>query len=281
MWEALGSVGWERDDSVPGGTPGVPELPVFAHLPLLVNEQRKKLSKRREEVAVESYRDRGYLPEAFVNFLALLGWSPPSGEEIFTVDQLIAWFQLDQVNHSPAFFDTAKFTHINGEYIRALPLDDFVDACRPWTIGPDTPWPSDSFDPAVFAALAPRVQERVAVLDEVPAMVDFAFLDAPDVDQAAWQKTVVGDPVATDILQGALDAYQTLTDDWTLDALKDATAALADTVGRKLGKAQAPIRVAVMGRTRGLPLFDSLAVLGRAETRRRLGVALDRLAAAP
>ena len=100
---------------------GTPALPVFAHLPMLVNEQRKKLSKRRDPVAVESYRDQGYLPEAFVNYLACWAGALPGGEEVFTRDQMIAWFRLEDVNHSPAFFDVAKLTHLNGEYIRAMP----------------------------------------------------------------------------------------------------------------------------------------------------------------
>ncbi|HWE70430.1 MAG TPA: glutamate--tRNA ligase, partial [Acidimicrobiales bacterium] len=113
MWEALASLGWVTDGSTGADPEPIPPLPVFAHLPMLVNEQRKKLSKRRDPVAVESYRDQGYLPEAFVNYLALLGWSPPGGEEIFDVEQLVQWFDLKAVNHSPAFFDVVKLTHIN------------------------------------------------------------------------------------------------------------------------------------------------------------------------
>src|SRR5664280_2246267 len=132
LWEALISLGWTTDGSAGAAGAPAPGLPVFAHLPMLVNEQRKKLSKRRDPVAVESYRDQGYLPEAFVNYLGLLGWSPPGEDEIFTVDQMAEWFRLEDVNHSPAFFDVAKLTHMNGEYIRAMPLDTFIEACRPW-----------------------------------------------------------------------------------------------------------------------------------------------------
>src|SRR5208282_1993617 len=153
-----------------------PALPAFAHLPMLVNEKRQKLSKRRDPVAVEDYRRQGFLPEAFVNYLALLGWSPKGGEELFGVDQLVSWFRLEDVNHSPAFFDVAKLTHINGEYIRALPVEEFVERCGPWLEGEAAPWPAGGFDPAAFARLAPLVQERVATLGEVPAMVDFVFL---------------------------------------------------------------------------------------------------------
>jgi glutamyl-tRNA synthetase len=177
-------------------------------------------------------------------------------------------------------------------------VDAFVEATRPWVDpvpgawvpggwrDPDTgqpaveppPWPRERFDARRFAALAAVTQERVAVLSEVPELVDFLFLeDAPD-DEDSWRKAMEGDDLAPRILADALAAYETCP--WDKVALHEATLALAESVGRKLGKAQAPIRVAVMGRTRGLPLFDSLEVVGRDETRRRLAAALSRLAAA-
>jgi len=249
-------------------------LPAYAHLPMLVNEQRKKLSKRRDPVAVESYRAQGYLPNAFVNYLALLGWSHPSGRELLDVDEIVEAFRLADVNRSPAFFDVAKLTHLNGEHIRRMPVDAFIDACRPWTEGDHAPWPPDRFDPAAFAALAPLVQERVSVLGEVPAMVDFLFLADPPIDGVAWAQ-VAADDQAGAILRAALDAYRTCP--WEADALHQATAAVAAGAGRKLGQAQAPIRVAVTGRRVGPPLFEAMAVLGRAETLRRLEAAIDRL----
>ncbi len=280
VWEALGSLGWTTDGfgGVAAGTPA-PDLPLFAHLPMLVNEARKKLSKRRDPVAVESYRDRGYLPEAFVNYLGLLGWSPPDDVgEIFSVEQMRRWFRLEDVNHAPAFFDVVKLTHMNGEYIRAMPTAAFIEACRPWLEGEGCPWPTGAFDESVFEAMAPVVQERVAVLEEVPAMVDFLFLEAPTVDPDVWEKAVVGDEAAPAILAAAADAYAALADDWSAAALHAATLALAESVGRKLGKAQAPIRVAVTGRRVGPPLFESLAVLGPDRTLARLRAALDRVA---
>ena len=99
---------------------------------MLVNEQRKKLSKRQDPVAVESYRDQGFLPEAFRNYLALLGWSPPGDEEKVDVETLVGEFRLEDVHHAPAFFDVQKLTHLNGEYIRELPVDEFVARSRPW-----------------------------------------------------------------------------------------------------------------------------------------------------
>jgi glutamyl-tRNA synthetase len=157
-----------------------------------------------------------------------------------------------------------------------MPLDRFIAACAPWVTGDATPWVPTEFDPATFAALAPPLQERVAVLDEVPDMVDFAFLQRPDIDEEAWAKSVTGDPVATEILAGALASYQSLVGSWQVDTLKAATLAVAVGVDRKLGKAQAPIRLATMGRPRGLPLFDSLEVLGPDRTLQRLRDALAR-----
>jgi len=276
VWEALGSAGWTTDGlSGESGLP-TPPLPVFAHLPMLVNQQRKKLSKRRDPVAVESYRDQGYLPEAFVNYLALLGWSPPGGEEIFNAEEMIEWFRLEDVNHSPAFFDVAKLTHINGEYIRALPLATFIEASQPWLTGDGTPWAAAGFDREVFAALAPLVQERVSTLSEVPAMVDFMFLDEPVIDEEDWNKAVADNELAGTILSGAVDAYRGLADQWTRDALHAATKAVGDGVGRTLGKAQAPIRVAVTGRRVGPPLFEALELLGPDRTLARLTGALAR-----
>ena len=279
VWEALAALGWVADDGSGSGGFPTPGLPVFAHLPMLVNEQRKKLSKRRDPVAVESYRDQGYLPEAFVNYLALLGWSPPGGEELFDRQQLVGWFALEDVNHSPAFFDVQKLTHINGEYIRALSLDAFVEACGPWVTGEAAPWPADRFDPEVFRRLAPLVQERVAVLGEVAPMIDFVFLEEPVLDPDSWAKAVAGDAEAGTILAAATAAYGELADGgtWNAEALHAATLAVGEQVGRKLGKAQAPLRVAVTGRRVGPPLFESLAELGPDVTLARLRAASDRL----
>jgi glutamyl-tRNA synthetase len=263
----------------------------------LVNEQGKKLSKRRDPVAVELYRAQGYLPEAFRNYLALLGWSP-GDEEIVGVETLIARFRLEDVQRSPAFFDVKKLAHINGVYIRALSVEGFVEAARPWVDpqpgawapggwrDPDTgapavpraPWPPERYDAGLFDSLAAVTQERVGVLSEVPALVDFLFLADAPIDEASWQKAVAGDELAPRILGDALAAYAECA--WDKDALHAVTLGIAEAAGRKLGKAQAPIRVAVMGRTSGLPLFDSLAVLGRDETRRRMAAALARLAPA-
>jgi len=249
--------------------------PLYGHLPVIVNEKRQKLSKRRDDVALEEFRERGYLPQAMRNYLALLGWGPPSGKEIMSIGEMVEEFSLDDVNPSPAFFDIQKLDHVNAEHIRALPLTTFVRDSLPW-LEVDAPWPPENFDLAAFETVAPLVQERVRKLSEVPAMVDFVFLDRPEIDPAAWEKGVVEVSDAAGLLEKAAAAYAEL-EDWSAPALHDATLAVGEAFGLKLGKAQAPIRVAVTGRTVGLPLFESLTVLGRGRTLDRVHAARARL----
>ena len=257
LWKALGR-----------GDP-----PVFAHVPVLVNEKRQKLSKRRDPVAVEGYRDEGYLPEAMVNYLALLGWSPVD-REILSLDEMVVEFRLEEVNNSPAFFDVAKLRHFNGEYIRALPVGRFIELCRPWL--DNAPWPPEAFDEDAFARMAALVQERIATLQEVPGMVDFLFLDDPPLDEAAWDKAVTRAPGAREILtavgSGLVDCV------WDAASIRQVIESAAEANGLKLAKAQAPVRVAITGRTVGPPLFESIEVLGRERAVARLEAALRRLA---
>ncbi|MGH7734949.1 MAG: glutamate--tRNA ligase, partial [Gemmatimonadales bacterium] len=249
--------------------------PAFAHLPMLVNEKRQKLSKRRDPVAVEFYRDEGYLPEAMRNYLALLGWSHPQGEEIIPLDELVAQFRLEDVNHSPAFFDVQKLRHVNAEYLRAMPVGEFVVTAQPWLAPPRAPWHEDQFDPGAFAKLAPLVQERVSVLGEIPRMVDFIFLAEPVVDDKSWRDATKDPEAAATVLGGALKAFGAVA--WSAAELHAATLAVAEQAGLKLNKAQAPIRVAVTGRSVGPPLFESLEVLGRDRAVARIEAALARL----
>ncbi|MFI6983922.1 glutamate--tRNA ligase [Embleya sp. NPDC050154] len=259
LWEALGAT-----------------APQWAHLPVIVNEKRQKLSKRRDKVALESYLDEGYLPEALVNYLFLLGWGPKDDVEIRPYAELEQLFDLRDVNKSSAFFDVKKLSSFNADYIRALDADAFVKACEPWVLGEKAPWAKEAYDPAVFAEVAPLVQTRITVLDEVPMYVDFLFLDAPAEDEAAWAKAMK--PGAADVLASAREELAGA--EWNVDALKAAVEAAGAAHGLKLSKSQAPVRVAVTGRTIGLPLFESLQVLGRDRVLSRIDAALARLATA-
>jgi glutamyl-tRNA synthetase len=249
LWEALGTT-----------------APTWAHVPLLVNEQRKKISKRRDKVALEQYRDEGYLPEAMVNYLMTLGWAPKGDTEIVPWATIEADFRLEDVTHSPAFFDLKKLAAFNGEYIRALPVDAFAAACEPWLqlwrmAHPEAVWNHDT-----WMAMAALVQTRVITLADAPAMVDFLFLPAPELDSSSVAKVTTPENAAV-LAESAL-AFASC--EWSADHIKTAFEAVAETHGLKLGKAQASVRVAVTGRTVGPPLFESMELLGRDETIRRI-----------
>jgi glutamyl-tRNA synthetase len=255
--------------------------PVWAHVPVVVNEKRQKLSKRRDKVALEAYRDEGYLADAMRNYLMLLGWAPSGDREIVPWSVIEAEFRLEEVNPSPAFFDEKKLRAFNGDYIRALTADEFVEACQPWLTGtrtiPPPPWDPADFDPAAFAAVAPLAQTRISVLSEIVPNVEFLFLATPEMDEASWARTMTA--AAADLLDDAIAAFDALPG-WDPESLKSALEAVGAQRGLKLGKAQAPVRVAVTGRTVGLPLFESLAVLGRDRTLARLRGARVRVPAA-
>ncbi|MDQ1429316.1 MAG: glutamyl-tRNA synthetase [Acidimicrobiaceae bacterium] len=241
--------------------------PTFAHLPLLVNERRHKLSKRRDKVALEQYRDEGFLPEAMVNYLALLGWSPGDDREILTTGQLIDEFRLTDVKSSPAFFDEKKLSSVDAEYIRALPQQEFVARSQAWLAERWTP-------------IAPLVQERARTLADAYAMSSFLFLPDPPLSAADWEKGLRQQPAFGAILAAALEAYSQC--DWDAATLKEVTIAVGVSNGvAQLGKAQAPIRLAVTGRSVGPPLFESLEAFGRERTLARLRAALARVPEAP
>ena len=249
--------------------------PTWAHVPVLVNEQRKKLSKRRDKVAVEQYREEGILPDAMVNYLMTLGWAPAGDTEIVPWQHIVDTFRLEDVNHSPAFFDIQKLQAFNGEYIRKMPLEVFISECEPFLTGETMPWPAGNFKQDIFRGMAELVQTRVTALTEVPAMVDFFFLDEPAIDEASWAKATK-DEWASAVLSETTVAYATA--EWNHDALKAVIEQVGEKHGLKLGKVQAPIRVAITGRTVGPPLFESLELLGRDTTLARLAAASQRLA---
>ncbi len=256
---------------------GLNYRPLFAHLPLLVDAQRRKLSKRRDDVAVGDYQAGGFLPEAMVNYLALLGWGPADGVEIRPIDEMIALFELGDVNASPAFFDVAKLTHINGEYIRALPADEFEQRVSPFLSG-------DAQETAALHAVAPLVQERVKTLVEVPEMIDFLWKE-PDVNEADWDKHVVRGAAGVAMLHATRQRLASITtSEWIAEkinqAVIDATIALGfvnDEGKPRLAKTQGPVRVALTGKAIGPPLWESLEFLGRETTLARLDAAISRV----
>ncbi len=253
---------------------GRPE--VFAHLPMLVNEGRQKLSKRKDAVSVADFAAEGYLPEAMVNYLALLGWGPKDGIEIRPLAEIVEQFRLEDVTPSPAFFDVKKLQHINAEYIRALPTDEFMERVRPFLTRGDAAL-------AVLEPIAALVQERVRLLTEVEPMIAFLLDEPIEIDDDSWTKAMVKGKAAPEMLDATIAALADL-DPWSADAIRTAIEGAAVGVGLvnaegqpQLSKAQGPVRVATTGRSVGPPLFESLQALGHERTVSRLRAARARL----
>jgi glutamyl-tRNA synthetase len=243
---------------------GYGPTPVFAHLPLLLNESRKKLSKRRDKVAVEDYRDEGYLPEAMRNYLALLGWAPGDDREIITLDQMIDEFRLEDVKSAGAIFDERKLQDVNAEYLRAMPTSELIERAQGWQL-------------ARWERLAPLVQERARTLAQVFGLTDFLYLPSIVIEPGEWEKAKRR-PTFGPILAAAAKRYADERLDWLAPSIQEATVAAGAEVGvEKAREAQAPIRLAVTGRSVGPPLWESLEVLGRDHTVGRIGDALRRL----
>ena len=250
------------------------DKPEYAHLPLLVNAQRKKLSKRRDDVSLVDFLRAGYLPEAIVNHLALLGWGPPDDVEIRPIAEIVDLFDLENVNKGPAFFDVAKLDHINGTYIRERSLEEFIDLAEPYVYGVDTevPWSPDAFDPAWFARVASEVQKRVNVLNEIPNWIDWMFVEKPTIDERSWTKVMVKGKAVFEILDGVIEAFETV--EWQADSLNAAVGAVGDALG---ARSQVPVRVAITGRNAGIPMWDAVELMDRDVILARLREARSRL----
>ncbi|HEX7225462.1 MAG TPA: glutamate--tRNA ligase [Candidatus Limnocylindria bacterium] len=252
--------------------------PRFGHIPLILNPDRSKMSKRKSQTAVSAYRAEGYLPEAMVNFMAFLGWSPGTEEEVFSLDELTRRFELDKVHKGGAIFDRERLDHLNGVYIRALSDDALALRLRPWI-------PAAVADDGL-RRLVPLVKERLVRLGDAPELL--AFVWEPDATVAGWydaptlaprKGTVEDARRAHDAARDALAAIDPA--DFAADHLEATARAAAEAAGMKAGDFFSPIRVAVTGRTVSPPLFDSLELLGRDRALARIGLALEKLGAVP
>ena len=258
---------------------GYGSVPAYAHLPLLVNAKRQKLSKRRDDVALDSYRRGGYLPEAMVNYLALLGWGPPDEVEIRPLDEIVALFDLDAVKPAAAFFDPARLDHINSAYIKALTPEQFADRADPFLTGPEAPWPPERYDREIVRVLAGEIQQRIASLGEAAGWIDWIL--RPDVayDERAWHKAMVKGRAAAQVLEAA-EARLAGDDFSSAERLEAIVMGVGDELTESIGarvRSQPPVRVALSGTDAGLPLWEPMRLLGREATLARLRAARARL----
>jgi glutamyl-tRNA synthetase len=254
---------------------GSPDRPVYAHLPLIVGADRAKLSKRHGAVALEEFRDTGYLPEAVLNYLALLGWGAEDGREVLDRDELVAAFDLDRVVHSPAFFDHQKLDWMNGEWIRRLDLDDLERRVLPAAEARF----GDRLDRQVLRGALRIGQERAVTLGALVDQMDFLFVDEEEFSIApeSWARLEETERVG-EILDAVIAYVESCP--WESSADLDLRPVL-EKLDVKPRKAMPALYAAVEGRHAGLPLFDSMHLLGRDRTLGRLRAARERLGSGP
>jgi glutamyl-tRNA synthetase len=249
------------------------DVPAYAHLSLLHGPDGVKLSKRHGDTAVRAYRDAGYLPEAMVNFLAILGWAPGDDEEVVPLAEMVERFDLGAVSKNPAVFDTTKLEWMNGVYMRQLTVADFVSrvgALVEADLGRDL----DPSETATLERIAPFVQERAKLLAEVAPQVRFLFVDELEYDESSWQKVMTKEDVPR-ALTAARDAL--VDADWSEDGVEAALRGMLVAEDLSARKGLQPIRVAVTGSSVSPPLFESVTALGRERAVARLEEALGRL----
>ncbi len=247
------------------------EYPAFAHLPFVMGQDNAKLSKRNGEVSIAWYRDAGYLPEAICNYLALLGWSPGDDREDVSREEIAELFTVERVHSSPARFDMKKLEAINGDKIRALELDDLLARVTPF-LHRDGVIEGTAAELAVVKLTLPLIQERIATLAEVSAMVKFLFVKEFAIEADSLPK--VSDEQSQSVLQVALSTLESVADWKHADIEAALRTALIDGLALKPRIAFGAIRIAVTGSHISPPLFESMELLGRERSMARIAGAV-------
>ncbi len=247
------------------------DYPIFAHLPFVMGADNAKLSKRNGEVSIAWYRDKGFLPEAICNYLALLGWSPGDNREELTMKELCELFTVEKVNSSPAKFDMKKLEAINGDKIRALTIDEFLQWSLPFLIKSKiisgTP-----YEIALVKAALPIIQERITMFSEIPAMLKFLFVDNFEIEADSISK--VTDSGAKNVLTRAHRELEQITN-WSHTSIESALrTSLIDELGLKPRIAFGAVRIATTGSSISPPLFESMELLGKEASLARISAAL-------
>jgi glutamyl-tRNA synthetase len=242
------------------------ETPIFAHLPQVLGPDGKKLSKRHGATSSNVFREEGYLPEALLNYVVLIGWSPGDGEEqeVFSVEELIQRFDLEHVNKAGGVFDYNKLAWMNGVYIRNLSVDSFIERVLPFLERASLKVNIDQ-----LKLIAVHVQERVKVLTEVAPMVEFLFNDKIERDLSAMLKKDMDTPKARKILELGLERLSKQAD-FTVASIEAVLRPMAEELGLKVGPLFSVFRIAVTGKTITPPLFESMFALGKQKTLERV-----------
>ncbi|MEY3345542.1 MAG: hypothetical protein RLZZ581_336 [Actinomycetota bacterium] len=248
------------------------DYPVFAHLPFVMGQDNAKLSKRNGEVSIAWYREQGFLPEAICNYLALLGWSPGDDRENISMQELVDLFTVERVNSSPARFDMKKLEAINGDKIRALTIEDFLARALPFLLKDGVISGTDA-EIAVVKSALPIIQERIARMNEVTAMLKFLFVEQLSFEPESEAK--IKEEPSQHVVQKALEALQDLQN-WNHSEIEaKLRAVLLDEMGLKPRLAFGPVRIAVTGSHISPPLFESMELLGKERSLARLQAAVQ------
>jgi glutamyl-tRNA synthetase len=235
-----------------GATP-----PRFAHIPLILNQDGSKMSKRDEGARVAAYIEQGYAPEALRNYLCLLGWSPKDNREKVDIEEVVKLFELEKINRRNAAFDLNKCFWLNGQYIAQMSLDRFAELSRPFLEKAKIDISNEKYLRAVLAI----VKEKIKLFKDVPEWTRYFFTEDYDFDPAATEN-VFGKPEAATRLSALRDEFAKI-DNWNLEQVESTLKALAQKLGCKTGDLVHPARVAVSGRSVGPSLYHMLEVLGK------------------
>lgn len=248
------------------------ERPQYIHLPPIMKDKERKLSKRYGDANFDDFVKKGYLPEAIVNYIALLGWSPKNNEEMLSMDELIHLFSIDGVSISPAIFDEAKLRWLNGNYIKKMTVPEFVSAAKPFL---DASKIGGKYD---YSLLAPLLIPRVEILSEIPSLVDFLEeFGEYDLSLFNHQKMKTDASVALKAIEAALPAIEKM-EKWDMTELHDILLSKAEETGLKKGQMLWSFRIAITGRASTPGGATEMAeLLGKDETIRRLAFSLDLL----
>ena len=247
--------------------------PHFAHIPLILNRDGSKMSKRDEGARVASYIEQGYVPEAVRNYLCLLGWSPKDNREKIDIDEIVKLFELEKINRRNAAFDLDKCFWLNGQYITQMSLDRFIELAQPFLEKADI----DVSDKNYLRAVLSIVKEKIKLLSDVSEWTRYFFIEDYEFDPAAVQK-VFGKPEATERLIALRDEF-TRIENWNLETLESTLKNLAQKLGCKSGDLVHPARVAVSGRSVGPSLYHTLEVMGKERVLKRFHRLISQLAA--
>ena len=252
------------------------EPPQFAHLPMILGSDRAKLSKRHGAVSITEYRDQGYLPEAMMNFLALLGWSLDDKTELLSCEELVRSFSLERVSRTGAIFNREKLDWMNGVYIRRLSVEDFTQRALPFLENGLPPQVKRPLSREYIGQIMPLIQERARTLAEVAELSQFFFVDELDYDPAL----LIGKKMTQESAAQALEVGRQRLEQlqvFDTESLEGLLRPLAEELGLKTGQLFGVLRVAVTGRTAAPPLFQTMSVLGRERCLKRIETALDML----